>query len=253
MRARLAVALALIAACHPRAPGVASMKRGIVAHRGASLQAPENTLAALKLGWAAGAESCEIDVRVTRDGGVILMHDDTAARTTGVDRPIAEMTLEEISVLDAGGWKAARWSGEPVPTLGDAIAAIPPGRMLFIEIKTSAADAAVIARAITDAQPARGAIALQGYDADALAAVSALLPGVPTYWDVDPPYSQATFDAAVERGFTGLALDHRGMQDAMLPAIREAGLSLDVWTVNDPAQIRAWLGRGARYVETDNP
>jgi glycerophosphoryl diester phosphodiesterase len=125
--------------------------------------------------------------------------------------------------------------------------------MLFVEVKSGADTAPAIAAAIRDASPAPGAVALQGYDADALAAAAALLPGVPTYWDVDPPYRPSMIDEAVARGFTGLALDHRGVDDALVAAIAAAHLSLDVWTVDDAASIAVWLSRGARYVETNRP
>jgi glycerophosphoryl diester phosphodiesterase len=255
---RIAVFACALAACHPSpSPMPSPVKHGIVAHRGASQEAPENTLAALRLGWELGAESCEIDVRVTRDGAVVLMHDDTALRTTGLDRAIADLTLDQLRALDAGAWKGERWRGERVPTLAEALAIVPAGRMLFVEIKTGAADAPTIARAILDADPAPGAVALQAYDADALAAAAALLPGVPTYWDIDPPkgapYPASIIEDARARGFTGLALDRRGLDDAIVTAIADAGLSLDVWTVDDPDEISAWLARSARFVETNRP
>jgi glycerophosphoryl diester phosphodiesterase len=280
-RATLAVSVVALGACREPSPQPmqpSPFQHGIVAHRGASQEAPENTLAALHLGWELGAESCEIDVRVTADGAVVLMHDETALRTTGLDRAVADLSLDEMRALDAGAWKGERWRGERVPTLAEALAIVPPGRMLFVEIKTGADHAPTIARAIRATAPgagqesgsgrasygagAPGAVALQAYDADALAAAAELLPGVPTYWDVDAPkdvagtisiYPTSIIDEALARGFTGLALDRRGLDDAFVAAVLAAGLSLDVWTVDDPAEISAWLARGARYVETNRP
>lgn len=236
---------------------------GVVAHRGASREAPENTLAALTRAWAIGAESCEVDVRVTADGAVVLMHDATTARTGGVDRPVTGQTLAELKALDVGAWLSSRYAGERIPTLGEALASVPRGRVLFVEVKTGAADADVIAAAITAADPApRGAsVALQAYDPDALAAVGARLPGVPTYWTVDPPedgrggrapYGADVIAIAAARGFTGLAVDHRGADDRFVAAVAAAGLVLDVWTVDDPAAIAGWRAR-ARWVETNRP
>lgn len=236
---------------------------GVVAHRGASHEAPENTLAALTRAWALGAESCEIDVRVTADGAVVLMHDATTRRTAGVDRPVLGQTLAELQALDVGAWMAPRFAGERVPTLGEALATVPPGRMLFVEVKTGAADAEAIAAAIAAADPApRGAaVALQAYDPDALAAVGARLPGVTTYWTVDAPgdgrgghaaYGDDVVAEAVARGFTGLAVDHRGADERFVAAVAAAGLVLDVWTVDDPAALAAWRTR-ARWVETNRP
>lgn len=237
---------------------------GIVAHRGASGEAPENTVAALKLAWELGVESSEIDIRLTRDRAVVLLHDATTARTGGLDRPIEALTLEEARQLDVGGWKDARYAGERIPTLGEALDATPPGRMLFVEIKTGPADAEVIAAAIVAADPRRrgAALALQAYDPDAMAAVAARVPGLETFWAVDPerdgaggfrPYTTAVVDAARARGFTGLALDHRALDAETAKAVQAAGLQLDVWTVNDRALIQTWRARGARWIETDRP
>ncbi len=245
----------------PASPG--PLLTGVVAHRGASYDAPENTLAALDRAWALGAESCEIDVRVTADGAVVVIHDATTARTGGVDRPVSGQTLAELQALDVGGWKGPGFAGQRVPTLAQALATVPRGRMLFVEIKTGAGDAAVIAAAIAAADPgARGAaVALQAYDPDALAAVAARLPGVPAYWTVDPPrdaddalvpYADDVIATATARRFAGLAVDVRGADDRFVAAVAAAGLVLDVWTVDDPAALAGWRTR-ARWVETNRP
>jgi glycerophosphoryl diester phosphodiesterase len=244
--------------------------RGIVAHRGASLEAPENTLASLRRGWEIGAESCEIDVRITADRKVVVIHDATTRRTSNgaADLVVAETSLATLRALDVGSWKGEQFKGERIPTLTEAVDATPPGQMLFVEIKSDGTfdehDADTIADVIKAADArARGAtVALQSYDADALAAVAARLPGVESYWDVDPPsgddgrplpYPADLARTAAERHFTGLALDQRGVDDAFVAAVAAAGLVLDVWTVNDAAAIAAWRARGARWIETDHP
>lgn len=244
----------------------ASVMPGIVAHRGASAEAPENTLAAFRRAWELGAESCELDVRVTRDGHVVVIHDDNTKRTSGgtADLVVADATLAQLRALDVGAWKGARYRGETIPTLAEALDATPPGRMLFVEIKTSAADADVIARTVLAADPRKrtATLALQAYDPDALAAVAERLPGVEAYWTVDAPtdergqllpYPTDLVRAAAERRFTGLAVDQRGADDRFVAAVAAAGLVLDVWTVNDAGGILAWREKGARWIETDHP
>lgn len=265
---RSLIAGAVLVACGGNGPATrpafepASL-RGVVAHRGASREAPENTLAALRRAWELGAESAEIDVRVTADGHVVLMHDADTRRTGGRDRPVAEQTLAELRELDVGSWKDERFRGERVPTLGEALDATPPGRMLFVEIKTSAADADTLAAAVRAAAPEkRGVVvALQAYDVEALVAVGARLPGVETYWTVDPPqdadgnrlpYAPDLARDAARRGLTGLAVHHGAALPPFVAAVAEAGLVLDVWTVNDAALLAEWRTR-ARWVETDQP
>ncbi|MBK9032952.1 MAG: hypothetical protein IPL61_17045 [Myxococcales bacterium] len=103
---------------------------------------------------------------------------------------------------------------------------------------------------------------MQAFDPDALAALAGALPGVPAYWTVGPPradddrvlpYPIEVLDAARSRGFAGLALDARAVTPELVVAARAAGVALDVWTVNDAAALRAWLGADVRFVETDRP
>src|SRR5688500_8445266 len=266
---RVTLCLALGVGCGraggPRDPGgPAPVSTGIVAHRGASHEAPENTLAALARAWELGAESCEIDVRLSRDGAVVLIHDDTTARTGGLDRAGADQTLAAPQAPDVGAWQDPRWRGERLPTLVEALGAAPAGRMLFVEIKTGPASATAVAASIAaaDPRPRGAAVALQAYDPDTLAAAAALLPGVPAYWTVDPPvdrfdrplpYDHGIVAAARARGFAGLALDHRAVDAELVAAVAAAGLALDVWTINDAAAIAAWRARAVRWIETDRP
>src|SRR3954468_15593010 len=107
----------------------------IIAHRGASRDAPENTLAAVRLAWAQHADAVEIDVHLTRDGRLAVIHDPDTQRTTGVPRIVAQSTFAELSELDAGAWKNARFAGEKIPALEDVLAVVPDGKRLFVEIK----------------------------------------------------------------------------------------------------------------------
>ena len=99
-----------------------------IAHRGFSAAAPENTSVAVRKGMAVGADGCEFDVRLSRDGVVVLMHDATVDRTTDGTGRVAELTLADLRRLDAGSWKDAEFRGERVPTLGEALSMMPRNR-----------------------------------------------------------------------------------------------------------------------------
>lgn len=109
----------------------------VTAHRGSSKEAPENTLAAIELAASQMADYAEIDVRSTKDGVVVLMHDDNLRRTTGVDMNIWELTYEQVQSLDAGSWLSPEFAGEKIPTLDEVIKYADGKIMLNIEIKTS--------------------------------------------------------------------------------------------------------------------
>ena len=235
----------------------------IVAHRGASFEAPENTVAAFKRAWALGVEACELDVHVTKDGEVVVIHDADTLRIGGVDRPVADQTLPELQALDVGGWKHIKYKGERIPTLAEALATIPAGRTMFVEIKTGKETAPAIADVIKNAHPTSVAIALQGFDPDALGALAAALPDAAAFWTVDPPldakdqplpYPSDVIAEAKRRGFAGLALDYRGVSDELLAAAAKADLMVDVWTLNDPKLLANWAGKqDVRWIETDRP
>ena len=255
------VALGCSGPVHEPAP-VKPLRPRIVAHRGASFEAPENTLAAFRRAWALGVEAVELDVRLTKDGEVVVFHDATTQRIGGVDRPVADQTLAEVRALDVGAWKHAKYARERVPTLAEALATMPAGRTMFVEIKCAATTAPAIADVIRTARPTSVSIALQGYDAAALAALAAAVPGAPAYWTVDPPrddadrlepYTRAVIEEATGRGFAGLALDYRGVTDELLAAARDAGLLVDVWTLNEAPLLTSWAGRDVRWIETDRP
>jgi glycerophosphoryl diester phosphodiesterase len=234
----------------------------IVAHRGASFDAPENTLAAFKRAWALGAEAVELDVRVTSDGKVVVIHDASTKRTGGTDLVVAEHTLAELAAVDVGAWKGPQFAGETIPTLHDVLATIPPKRSLFVELKSDISTVAPVAAAVREGTPTSAQILLQGYDADSLAALAAALPDAPPFWTVDPqfdaagrvlPYAQTLIAEATQRMFAGLALRADAVDDAFLAAARAANLDVDVWTINDGPQIAAWGARGVRWIETDRP
>lgn len=119
----------------------------IVAHRGASAIAPENTMAAFRAADAAGADLYELDVHLTKDGEIVVLHDSTLARTTNVEelfpdrKPwrVRDFTLAEIGSLDAGRWFNEKYTGEPVPTLFDVMTAMKTGPGLALEVKRSSA------------------------------------------------------------------------------------------------------------------
>lgn len=107
----------------------------IVAHRGVSKEAPENTLAAVELAWQLGSDAVEIDVQLTKDGRLAVIHDATLERTAGIARSVRDVDMTELRTIDVGSWKGDEWRGETISELPEILATIPPGRRLFVELK----------------------------------------------------------------------------------------------------------------------
>lgn len=124
----------------------------IIGHRGASDEAPENTLESLLLAWKQGAYGAECDIIRSRDGKLILMHDDSTERTAlgGVDLLVEATDWKELRKIDVGGWKGKKWKGVKIPLLEDVLRAIPAGKHLYIEIKSGAGNRGADPRVLND-------------------------------------------------------------------------------------------------------
>lgn len=121
----------------------------IIAHRGASAYAPENTLRAFSLAADMGADWFELDCTLTKDDHVIVIHDDSTERTAGKDKRVAAQTLAELKTLDAGAWKDPAFAGERLPTLAEALDLAKARNIgVYIEIKNSDDDMAIIGESI---------------------------------------------------------------------------------------------------------
>jgi glycerophosphoryl diester phosphodiesterase len=107
----------------------------VIAHRGASAYAPENTLAAFELAVIHGADAIELDVDLTRDGQLVVMHDETIDRTTDGHGRVRDLTLADIRRVDAGAWKDAAYAGERVPLLEEVFEAVGQRVLIDVELK----------------------------------------------------------------------------------------------------------------------
>ena len=270
---QIAAVCCVFALCfiHSKAPGMshaseqtAAAKMEIVAHRGASFDAPENTLAAFKLGWAQNADAVELDIMLSKDGRIVVIHDQDTKRLAGVDRPVVGQTLAELRSLDVGRWKDVKFTGEKPPLLSEVLATIPDGRRLFIEVKCGAEVVPELVRELKAAGKKPEQTAIIGFSADAMAAVKQALPHLEVYWIVnikpDPksdkqPLSVDELIVTAQRiKADGLDLSACDTIDkAFGDKVRSAGLRFAVWTVNDPAVARAMQAAGVQSLTTDRP
>jgi glycerophosphoryl diester phosphodiesterase len=233
----------------------------IIAHRGASFDAPENTLAALRLAWQQGADAVEFDVFLSKDGQIVLLHDKDLKRTAGDSRNVADLTLAELRKLEVGRWKDPRFAGEPIPTLAEALALTPAGKRVYIEIKCGPEIMPELKRDLKAAALKPEQTALIAFSADVIAQAKRTFPDLQAYWIVDirkkrkPPWTAQRLIAKA-REIKADALDvsaHDSITPQFAKLLRDARLPLYVWTVNDPALARQMIAAGAVGVTTDRP
>jgi len=234
----------------------------IIAHRGASHDAPENTAAAFSLAWDQGADACELDVRLTKDGRAVVIHDATTGRTTSENKRVSSQVIESLQMLDAGAWKGARWKGERIPTLGEALETVPDGRRLFIEIKCGAEVLPRIGRALETSGKCARQIAIIGFNFATMRRAREHSPDSAIYWIASPkawsrggrPSVDTLIAKAKSARFDGLDLDCRFAIDReFVSRVKSAGLKLFVWTVNDAGTARRMAAAGVDGIATNRP
>src|SRR5262245_45022867 len=233
----------------------------IIAHRGASFDAPENTLAAIRLGWDQGADGVEFDVRLSRDGRIVVHHDADTVRLASVDRQVADQTLVELKQLDVGGWKGPQFAGERIPTLAEALAIVPPGKTAFIEVKCGPEIVSKLKRVVVESRLEPDQIIVICFASEVVSTAKAELPGVTVYWVVrlrDSTRPAWTADTLIESAKAinadglDLSADPMITPDLVRPMI-VAGLPVYVWTVNDPAVAIQMRAAGVAGIATDRP
>lgn len=228
--------------------------------------APENTLSALRSALASGADMVEVDVRRTADGALVLMHDESLARTTDVELllptrapwRVQDLTLDQLRRLDAGAWKSSTYRGEPVPTLAEALEVIDrAGSRLLIEIKDPAGqpgierDVATLLRARRRSRPGRPErVVVQSFDLAAMHRFAWEAPEVPTGVLLQVPRRELP----VMAGWASYVNPHHRLVDARyVDALHAAGMRCMSWTVDSPRAVRRLLRAGVDGVISNRP
>ena len=234
----------------------------IIAHRGASDDAPENTVAAFQLGWEQKADACELDIRLTKDGRIVAIHDSTTRRTARVSGRVSAHTFEMLRTLDAGSWKGAQWQDERIPTLEEALATVPDGKRLFVEIKCGAEVLPEIQRALNVSEKKAQQLAIIGFDFATMGEAKERFPHSEIYWIASPkkwsrgkrPSVDALIAQAKSANLDGLDLDRRfAIDEKFVSRVKDAGLKLCVWTVNDAAVAGKLAALGVDGITTNRP
>jgi glycerophosphoryl diester phosphodiesterase len=231
----------------------------IVSHRAAGGTHPENTLAGIHASLAAGVDAIEIDVRATRDGVLVLMHDETLERTTGDPRPIAEVTARELRALRVIATSAGGDGGhppEPVPTLEEALRAIEGRAAIVVDFVLDE-----IADACVEAVRRAGADEWTWWTAHSPRLAASLLaacPGARSFlgWTPNDGIAHApaeALDIAERHGLAGLMANHRYVDAAAVDYAHGRGLAIYCWTVNDAGRMAELAALGVDGMTTDYP
>lgn len=274
----LTLALTVLAAlAAPAAGQAAAAEPGqdaprVVAHRGASGHAPENTVAAAEAAAELGARWVETDVQRTADGELVLVHDETLERTTNAEEVfpdrapwnVSDFTAAEIAQLDAGSWYGEEFAGEPVPTLTEFLAVLEEnGQDLLLELKSPELYPGIEQEVLVQlaeqgwlGEDAAGELVIQSFNADSVRTVHELEPSVTTGFlgtpDPDELASYAEFADQINPRYTDLTAGYvAAVQELTGPHGRP--LEVQTWTVNEPEDAVRVAALGVDGIITDVP
>jgi glycerophosphoryl diester phosphodiesterase len=222
----------------------------IIAHRGASYDAPENTVAAIKLAWEQGADGSEFDVYLSSDQQIVVIHDKDTKRTGGgVEKLVAKTTLAELQQLDVGNWKDPKYRGERIPTIADMFATVPAGKRVFVEVKCGPEIVPLLDKALTASKLKPEQTPVIAFDARVIAELKKVRPDVPAYWlvslnkkDTPPPSVESVIAKAREIKADGLDL-------SATEALDEASVK----AIHKPEVARRMIQLGVAGITTDRP
>ena len=236
----------------------------IIAHRGASYDAPENTLASFKLGFEQQADAIECDVRLSADNIVFVIHDETTTRTTGINKKVETLSYDELKRLDAGGWKDSRYKNERLPTLKEAFEILPPDKKIVVEIKSGIRVIEPVSRLLAQNIIPHSQIMMMAFDLETVIRLRERYRTIEVLWLLGfPPLDSRKknraalrhgIDTALKYQLDGINIQNRPELDAdTISACKANHLKCYCWTVNDPERARYLMNHGIDGIATDRP
>lgn len=230
----------------------------IIAHRGESHDAPENTLGAIRLAWERGARAVELDVRMSCDGEVVVVHDSDLRRIGRSALAIMGSTAAALRSVDIGSWKHRRWAAERVPLLAEVLATVPRGGRLFVEIKTGPDIVPALLRVMAKCTPAPRRVLFMSFDRATMAAVAEAFPQHEAclLLTARQLFGREGVAGAIAtaRALGCASLDvqrDRRLGREVVDAVHAADLRLYTWTVNRLSTARRLAAAGIDGITTD--
>lgn len=235
----------------------------VIAHRGASELAPENTLAAFERGWQAGADGVECDVRMTADCEIICFHDADTQRVAGESLLVANHSFEDLRKLDVGAWKGPVFLGTRIPLLSELLAKLPSEKQVFIEIKTGIEILPCLIEVIEQSAVDLNRITVLAFDQEVVRKLKKARPDLQAYWLIDVGSNwlgrsklkiETVLETLAQLKADGLGLRcHSGIHRELVQNILEAGFRLNIWTVDEPMDARRYASFGVSSITSNRP
>lgn len=238
------------------------IRPGFIAHRGESFDAPENTLASVNLAWQRGIREVEVDVHLSADNEICVIHDRDTLRTTGENLIVKKSSLKELQKLDAGSWKGEEWAGEKIPSLKEVLATVPSNGKLVVEIKSDSAILQHLSADIRNSGLRNEQLEIIAFNLQTLAKAKQMMPQHKMLWlYVSRPewlqYLLGLNPASVIRKLRKYNIDGVNIGDSKyfeqkyIERFTAEGFSVYTWTVNDPDRAFELQRSGVDCITTD--
>ena len=221
----------------------------VIAHRGVSAEAPENTVAAFERAIALGCDAIETDIQASRDGVLVLIHDERVDRTTNGQGAVADLTFSEIQALDAGSWKDPRFAGQRVPTLEELLDRYVPRIPAYLEIKAPGVE-----RASVEAVRRRGLldrVVFTSFHFDSVKLIGESTP-VRTCWTLRS-WNSETRERAKTLPLHEVSINVENITPDVVADVRAAGLGVRCWRLNTEDLMRRAVAAEVDGVTIDFP
>jgi len=229
--------------------------QNIIAHRGASYLAPENTVASANLAWELGADAVECDIYLSKDNRVMVIHDKDTKRTcTGKKNLTIEKTPSVVlRDLDAGSWKGDEFKGEKIPFLKEIIETVPEGKNVVVEIKCGSEVLPALKRCVEKSGKSSQIIFIC-FGWKTILETQKEFPDNKCYW---LSYSKSGLSKkmiqAAENGLAGVNLKHSIIDKKIIEMAKENNLEVLAWTVDNPVRAKELTEMGVVAITTNRP
>ncbi len=235
----------------------------IIAHRGASGDAPENTLAAFNLAWEQGADGMECDVHQAQDHHIVCIHDSDTKRVSNESLEVSQSKVEALKQLDVGSWKGLEWKGERIPTLVETLEAIPSEKLAVVEIKTGPSILPAFYQVLERSSFDETKLIVISFDAEVIHQLKEDSPQIKAYWltafmgnkpEGFKPGVKRILDTLSRIGADGLgAQNHEAVNEELVEALKNAEMELNIWTVDEIAEAKRYQELGVSSISTNFP
>lgn len=224
-----------------------------IGHRGASFLAPENTVASAKLAWELGADAVELDIYLTKDNQVMVIHDGNTKRTCGENYVVKNTDSEILRKLDAGSFKDEKYKGEKIPFLKEMIATIPKGKKLVVELKCGSEVLPYLKEVVNESKKIEQLIFI-GFDWQTIVDTKSTFPKNKCYWlcSKSGELVKRMNDKAIS-GLDGVDLNNAIIDQKAMDMAKEHNLVVVAWTVDDPKEAERLINLGVTGITTNRP